>query len=93
MVKHVVCHKYLDKSEAEVIAAMLRALVGQVPGLLSMEVGVDFLGSGRSYDLALFATLEDREALSVYANHPAHLKVKDYIHRHLQSSISVDFEV
>lgn len=93
MVKHIVCHKYTDRSQAAVIAPMLRGLVGQVPGLISMEAGADFLGSGRSYDLALVATLESREALEVYANHPAHVKVKEYIHQYTQSSISVDFEV
>lgn len=93
MVKHIVCHTYSDKAQAEAIAPMLRALVGQVPGLISMEAGADFMGSSRSYDLALVATLESREALEVYAGHPAHVKVKEYIHQYLQSSVSVDFEV
>lgn len=93
MVKHIVCHQYTDKAQAAVIAPMLRGLVGQVPGLLSMEAGADFMGSARSYDLALVATLESREALAIYANHPAHVKVKEYIHQYLQNGISVDFEV
>lgn len=93
MIKHIVCHKYTDRAQAEIIAPMLRGLAGQVPGLLSLEAGPDFLGSGRSYDLALVATLESREALEVYAKHPAHLKVKEYIHQYLQSGVSVDFEV
>lgn len=93
MIKHVVCHRYNDRAKAELIAPMLRGLVGQVPGLLHMEAGADVLGSARSYDLALVATLEDRAALEVYAKHPAHLKVKDYIHQYLESSVSVDFEV
>lgn len=93
MIKHIVCHKYTDPAQAEIIAPMLRGLVGQVPGLLRMEAGADFLRSNRSYDLALAADLESREALAVYAEHPAHLKVKEYIHQHLQSSVSVDFEV
>ncbi|NCB30123.1 MAG: Dabb family protein [Clostridia bacterium] len=93
MIKHIVCHKYTDRAQAAVIAPMLRGLVGQVPGLVSMEAGADFLGSARSYDLALIATLESRAALEVYANHPAHVKVKEYIHQHLQNGISVDFEV
>lgn len=92
MIKHVVCHKYTDRAQAAKIAPMLKGLVGQVPGLISMEAGADFLGSGRSFDLALVATLEDREALEVYAKHPAHLKVKEYIHQFMQQSISVDFD-
>ena len=57
MVTHIVCHKYTDREEAKKIAPMLKGLVGKVPGLISMEAGADFMGSGRSYDLALTAKL------------------------------------
>ena len=50
MVTHIVCHKYTDREEAKKIAPMLKGLVGKVPGLISMEAGADFMGSGRSYD-------------------------------------------
>ena len=93
MIKHIVCHKYTDRAQAALIAPMLRALVGKVPGLIRMEAGPDILGSARSYDLALVATLEDRAALEVYAQHPEHLQVKEYIHQYLEKSVSVDFEV
>ena len=92
MVTHIVCHKYTDREEAKKIAPMLKALVGVVPGLISMEAGADFIGSARSYDLALVAKFETREDLAVYADHPEHVKVKEYIHTVLQNGISVDFE-
>ena len=57
MVTHIVCHKYTDREEAKKIAPMLKGLVGKVPGLISMEAGADFMGSGRSYDLALSQSL------------------------------------
>jgi hypothetical protein len=40
MVRHVVCQKFADKTDAGEAARQLRALVGQVPTLRSMEVGV-----------------------------------------------------
>ena len=52
----------------------------------------DFMGSGRSYDLALIAKFANREDLAVYADHPEHVKVKQYIHKVLVNGISVDFE-
>ena len=55
MVTNIVCHKYTDREEAKKITPMLKGLVGKVPGLISMEAGADFMGSGRSYDLALIA--------------------------------------
>lgn len=92
MVTHIVCHKYTDREEAKKIAPMLKALVGVVPGLISMEAGADFMGSARSFDLALIAKFESREDLAVYANHPEHVKVKEYIHTVLEKGIAVDFE-
>lgn len=92
MVTHIVCHKYTKPEEAPVIAGMLKGLVGKVPGLVSMEAGADFMHSARSFDLALIARFETREGLEVYANHPEHLKVKEYIHRVLEKGIAVDFE-
>lgn len=92
MVTHIVCHKYTDREEAKVIAPMLKSLVGKVPGLISMEAGADFMGSARSFDLALVAKFETKEDLAVYADHPEHVKVKEYIHKVLEKGVSVDFE-
>lgn len=92
MIKHVVCHKYKDKTEAEKIAPMLNSLMGVVPSLRSMETGIDFMDSKRAYHLVLIATFDDRAGLDAYAVDPAHMKVKEYIHSVLESSVSVDFE-
>ncbi|MBQ2662307.1 MAG: Dabb family protein [Clostridia bacterium] len=93
MIKHVVCHKYNDKNEALKIKPMLMDLVGKVPGLKNMEVGIDFMDTARAYHLVLIATFDDRAGLDVYADHPEHVKVKDYIHTVLESGISVDYEI
>lgn len=92
MIKHIICHKYNDPAEADIIAPMLRALVGKVPSLRSMEAGRDVVSSARSYHLALIATFDDIDGLNEYIVHPEHVKVKEYIHKVLVSSVSVDFE-
>lgn len=92
MIKHIVCHRYKDRSEAKKIAPMLDSLVGKVPSLRSMETGIDIIGSGRSYDLVLTATFDDMAGLDEYATHPEHMKVKEYIHSVLESAVSVDYE-
>ena len=92
MVKHVVCHKLTDASEAQHICEMLRGLLGKVPTLRSMEAGVDFLRSERSYNLVLIATFDDREGLAAYDVHPAHQAVRAYIKKYKLQSAAVDFE-
>ena len=93
MVKHIVCHKYTDKNEAQKIAQMLMGLVGKVPSLRSMQAGADFIGSHRSYHLGLVAEFDDKAGLEEYQTHPEHVKVKGYIHTVLTDSVSVDFEI
>lgn len=93
MIRHVVCHKYTDRAEAEKIKPMLLSLVGQVPFLRAMEVGTDVLGSKRSYDLALTCTFDDLAGLEAYKNHPAHVAVRSYIHSVMEASVAVDYEI
>ena len=42
--------------------------------------------------MALIVTFSSREALAVYADHPAHQLVKAYIHAERTDSATVDFE-
>lgn len=91
MIKHVVCQKFKEKADAETAAQMLRELVGVVPTLRSMEVGLDFMGSERSYDLVLIAQFDDEEGLAAYDVHPAHQRVRDFIKAHRTHTVSVDY--
>ena len=62
-----------DKAEnAREIKRRLEALVGRIPGLLRLEVGVDFSATADSADLALYSEFESRAALDVYIEHPEH---------------------
>lgn len=57
----------------------LEKLRGQIPGLIRLEVGIDFSRTEASADLVLYTELEDREALARYQAHPEHVKVADFI--------------
>lgn len=95
MVKHIVCFKLKNNSDAAKAAAADRLLSmrGKVPVMKNIEVGQDFLGSGRSYDIILQVTLENRQALDEYQNDEYHCSfVKPYMHENSESSVSVDYE-
>lgn len=60
----------------------------------AIEVGTDFLGSPRSYDVILQVTLENKEALDLYQNDDYHCnEVKPYMHSVMESSVAVDYEL
>ena len=92
MVTHIVLWNLKDKSQKAQqggeMKRRLEALVGVVPGLLRAEVGVGFNG----YDVTLYTELEDRAALAVYADHPAHCQVKEFVHSVICERVCCDFE-
>ena len=93
MIKHVVCQKFADKKDASMAAEMLRGLMGQIPTLRSMEVGLDYMGSARSYDLVLIATFDDEQGLLAYDEHPKHQEVRSFIRARRTGTVSVDYKV
>lgn len=95
MVKHIVCFKLKDNSLAECEKAkeILLSMVGKVPSAKNIEVGIDFLHSGRSYDVILMVDVADKAALDEYANDPYHCSVvKTHMHAVCESSVTVDYE-
>ena len=94
MIKHIVCFKLKDNSKesCEKTAKILRSMEGKVPQINTIEVGIDFLHSERSYDVILQVTVDDEKALNDYQNDPYHCDVvKKYIHSVREGSVAVDY--
>ena len=92
MFTHVVLFKLKDSNDLETAVSTLRSLEGNVPTLKSIEVGTDVIHSQRSYDIALITRFDDLAAYQVYADHPNHLPVIDYMKSVVESAVAVDFE-
>ena len=75
MVKHIVCFKLKDRKKSEEAKEILLSMRGKVPTAQKIEVGVDFLGSARSYDVFLSVTVRDGQALTEYQTDPYHVGV------------------
>ncbi len=95
MIRHIVLFTLKDKRRENIerTADVLRGLEGKIEGLVSVEVGVDFLHSERSCDIALTTLFESRAALEAYRTHPVHLPVQAHMHAVRESSVSADYEV
>ena len=93
MVKHIVMYTLKEGVEkeaaVELIRSVLEPLVGQIPGLIHLEVRRAFNG----LDYALYSEFESREALSSYAVHPLHLEAKEKFHHLLDTRYAADYEV
>ncbi len=94
MIVHIVMFAFKEENKKENLVMtkhILEDLVNKIPSLKSMEVGIDFMQSERSFDLVLTSTFEDKEGLSTYANHPAHLEVVEFIKKVTDTAKVVDY--
>lgn len=88
MLKHIVMWKLKEfaegKTKAEnalIMKESLERLVGIVPEIISLQVGINEKESDMAYDAVLISTFADAEALARYKVHPEHVKVSDYCKR------------
>ena len=58
-----------------------------------MEIGFDVKHTDMSMDLMLLTEFNSMETLAVYANHPAHLAVADYVRSVIETRVVLDCEI
>ena len=98
MIKHIVMWRLNeeagDKAENALrLKQRLEGLNGKIPGLLRLEVGIDFSRESESSDVVLYSEFESRQALDAYQIHPAHAEVVPLVKAvHMERRV-VDYEV
>ncbi len=100
MVKHIViwrlkpeAHGRTAAQNAQSIKEKLESLRGRVPGMLRLEVGLDFSREESSGDLVLYSEFETRDALNAYQVHPEHEAMKPFILEARSERRLVDYEL
>ena len=99
MVRHVILWKLKElsseeekKAVVENIKKNLEAIVGVVPGLISLDINIEPLASSNA-DVMLDSLLEDEAALKEYQTHPEHVKAADtYVRPYTEVRMCMDFE-
>jgi Stress responsive A/B Barrel Domain len=74
------------------VVAEIRALQGQIPGLLETAVGMNISPRGAGYELGGAMKFADKAALDGYGGHPVHQKLVSWL-MPLIEPIEVDFEM
>jgi len=94
MIVHIVMLKFKEENKENnliKVKTLLETLPSMIEPLLSMEVGLDFMQSERSFDLVLTTSFKDKEGLSTYATHPEHISVVNVIKEVTEGSKVVDY--
>jgi hypothetical protein len=71
----------------------IEGLLGKVPELKSMEVGLNLNSKPAAYDLVLTSEFDSLETLDVYRVHPEHKKVLDLLYELMDSTAVVDYKL
>jgi heme-degrading monooxygenase HmoA len=100
MIKHIVMWKLKSQVEesdraanAQMVKQKLESLNGQIPGLIKIEVGIDFSQTDASFDVVLYSEFDSREALAAYHHHPLHLAVAPFIGAVREQRVLVDYDI
>ncbi|MBW0450981.1 Dabb family protein [bacterium M00.F.Ca.ET.228.01.1.1] len=99
MIRHVVMWKLRGDSPAEreaarrLVKTSVEAMKGEIPGMLSIELGLDMSGVDYACDAVLVADFESQSALDGYATHPAHLRMKAALGDIRVARFQVDYEI
>jgi hypothetical protein len=95
MIQHIVLFGITKETSTEDLMQarnQLHALVGKIPGLVSLKADID-MGIEGNCRLGLVAHLTDRSALDVFSKDPDHLAVAGYISGFRTSIAIIDYEV
>ena len=100
MIKHIILWKLKNFAEGATkqqnalkVKAMLEDMRGKIPGMLKLEVGLNFETSDSACDISLYSEFTSREALDAYQIHPEHMKVKNFLPLVRTERRVVDYEV
>lgn len=100
VIKHIVLWKLKEtfegKPKAETarrLKAALEGLVGKVPSLRSLEVGINYNPADTASDVSLYTGFDGREGLEAYQKHPEHLKVAEFVKQVTVERRVSDYEV
>ena len=95
MLTHIVLIKLKDRSPENIASTRDRiaAIEGQIPQLMSIQVGVNVVASERAYDIALVETFASVEAMQEYQVHPVHVELLHDVVPRFDTVSSVDCEL
>ena len=100
MIKHIVFWKLKEEAlgnskeaNAILIKEKLEALIGQIDGLVKLEVGLDFSKTTMSSDVVLYTEFATKADLDFYQEHPKHKALLGFITDVRSERVLVDYEV
>lgn len=100
MVKHIVVWRLKDsvhgntrEQNAQIIKSKLESLSGKTPGMVKIEVGVNYSKTADSADIVLYSEFETKSDLDSHQVHPEHKAIMPFVAGARSERRMVDYEV
>lgn len=98
MIKHIVMWRLREEAGDKATNALelkrqLEGLNGRIPGLIRLEIGIDFSRESESSDVVLYSEFDSHAALQAYQNHPEHNAVIPFVKSVRGERRVVDYEI
>ena len=99
MIKHIVMWKFKEEAEGKsrdenirIIKKELEDLVGVIPQIRELEVGINKTVADTAFDAVLVSTFDSMEDLKAYREDPRHKKAAAYNKLCRKDRVVVDYE-
>jgi hypothetical protein len=91
--------KFKDEAEGhtraencQIIKKGLESLPTLIPFIRRLEVGINEYPGAMSSDMVLITEFDSKDDLDIYAGHPDHVKVSEYVAKVRESRTVVDYQ-
>jgi hypothetical protein len=98
MIKHIVMWSLIEEyngqpksTVAKELKTRLLELENKIPQIKSIEVGINEVNFDRNHDVVLITEFDSFDDLSIYANHPDHLKLVEFVKQISTARAAIDF--
>jgi len=86
-------HSRVTEEMKERAAREIRALQGQIPGLLETSYGANISARSQGFTHGGMMKFRDRAALDAYSPHPVHQTLLDWLKPLLKVAAELDYEM
>jgi phage terminase large subunit len=92
MIRHVVVFKTKESAPLNEFKEKIENLKNEIKEIKSIEVGIDIGFDKNPSDFCVITEVENVKDLEIYANHPKHLEVIEFIKPYIKERNVVDYE-
>ncbi len=100
MIRHIVMWSLKDEHNgqpkkilAQKLKTQLLDLESKIPQIKQIEVGINEINFDRNHDVALVTEFESFDDLSIYANHPDHIKLVAFVRSISTGRAAIDYTI